>query len=187
MYDIVGYVTFVNVPSRKVGGGHREIFVKVFEMAPRPEDGWHERYKSSLGFAGPSAGIENYSFGIHIVRYPGMMEFNAGRIKAGSDKRVAYSLMDSVLAKGSVASITSFLLTDPDNADFFTNPDGTHKFKIGLSCPIPNDGGACGIYLIWEGSPVGDIRYHDLREMLITIGGKGLKMVSYSSLCGLQQ
>ena len=62
-------------------------------------------------------------FGIHITRYQGLMEFNAGRIKAGLDKEVAYSAIDSVPVNVTEASIMSFLLTDPDNANFFTNPE----------------------------------------------------------------
>ena len=82
------YVTFFNVPPQKGGaGGRREFFVKVFDMVPRLADDRHDQYKKTLGFSGSSGGIESYSLGICTLHYPGLMDFNAGRIvlrQAGS-------------------------------------------------------------------------------------------------------
>ena len=186
MYDLVCYVTFVNVPPRKGSAGHREYFVKVFNMGLLSETKRHEDYKIALGFLGQSEGIHSYSLGIHTIRYSGLGDFHAGRPNLGLDKKVAYTFIDSVPANVSMSSIVSFFMVEPANAQFVTKPDGTLKIKMGLLFPVPNGGGECRVYLIWEGPPVGDLRLQGLRLALSTIGGTGLKATCHPSMRELQ-
>ena len=115
------------------------------------------------------------------------MEFNEGRKNAGLDTRVAHSVLDSVQPTVSVASVIQVILNDSWNATLITNSEGLPRIKMGLLCPIPNGRGACRIYLIWEGAPVGNLHLVDLHLAIKAIGGKGLGMVSHLSLRELQQ
>ena len=186
MYDLVCYVSFTNV-SRKGGGGYREYYVKVFNMAPIPADERHAKYRAAVGFSSESVGIKSYSLGIYIVRYPDLMRFNEGRTNTGLDIKVAYSVLDSVPPNVSVASVIQVILNDSWNEKLITNSEGLPRIKMGLLCPIPKGRGACRIYLIWEGAPVSNLHLVDLHLAIQAIGGKGLGLISYPSLRELYQ